>query len=106
MGRAVPGFLGSGFAMLFFKDPNRWRQLGLFMAGLSMAYYATDFVSAKTGLGQNLAGFLVGMFSMAIIQKIFDVWQTFDLGPIVRDALRKWLGLAPKGDIPTPPSIL
>lgn len=91
--KAVPGFLGSAFAALFFKEPNWWRRIGIFLAGGALSWYASAWIAGKSGMDAGLSGFLVGLFGMTVVQKTFDLWASFDLSRILKDWTRKVLGL-------------
>jgi hypothetical protein len=91
--KALPGVLGSAFATMFFNEPSKIRRVGMFLAGAVVSWYGAAWMADKTGMDQGFAGFLLGLFGMALIQKIFEAWKTFDLGPILRDWLRRILGL-------------
>jgi hypothetical protein len=91
--KEIPGVLGSAFATMFFNEPSKFRRVGMFLAGAVVSWYGSDWMSTKTGMDQGFSGFLLGLFGMTLIQKLFEVWNTFDLGPILRDWLRKILGL-------------
>jgi hypothetical protein len=47
-------------------------------------------------MDEGFAGFLVGLFGMSVVKKIFDLWTSFDLSSILSDWIRKVLGLPPK----------
>lgn len=91
--KALPGILGSAFATMFFHEPSTPRRVGMFLAGAAVSWYGADWMAVRTGMDEGFSGFLLGLFGMAIIQKIFELWTTFDLGPILRDWIRKILGL-------------
>lgn len=94
--RALPGCLGSLFAMLFFREPDLLRSAGFFLAGGTTAWYSYAWVASRSGVSEGLASFLVGLFSMAIVRKLFDIWDKFDLGSIIVEWVRKLFGLPVK----------
>lgn len=94
--KAIPGVLGSLFSALFFKETSIVRMGGMFLAGVGTAWYIGPWAAARSGLPEGAAGFLVGLFGVAVIQKLFDVWSNADLGSILSDWIRKILGLPPK----------
>jgi hypothetical protein len=94
--KAVPGFLGSAFATLFFNEPHWIRRIGVFLAGASLSWYASAWIASRSGMDEGFAGFLVGLFGMSVVKKIFDLWTSFDLSSILSDWIRKVLGLPPK----------
>lgn len=94
--KTLPGVLGSLVASMFFKEVSWRRRWGMFLAGAAISYYGGAWAAAKAGLEQGFAGFLLGLFGMAFVQKVFEMWETFDLTSILRDWLRKVAGLPAK----------
>ncbi len=96
--KAVPGAAGSFISMLFLNDT--WpRRIALFAAGGVLAYFGTPWASAFVGLDPGFAGFLLGLFGMAVIARMFEAWGELELTAIVRDWIRKVLGLPAKEGI-------
>lgn len=94
--KLLPGLIGSAGALLWIKGtwPRRIAMVGL---GSAASYYGAQHVSALFGMGEGLAGFLVGLFGMSVVDSLFKTWQELGLTEIVREFLRKWLGLQSKG---------
>jgi len=93
--KAVPGAVGSIASMLFIKDT--WpRRAAMFIAGASLAYWGSPWASKFTGLDAGFAGFLLGLFGMAAVAKLFQTWSELELGALFTEALRKLFGLPPK----------
>lgn len=89
--RHAPGFLGSVAAMLFIKDT--WpRRVGYMLAGVAASHYASGAVAAATRLDEGLAGFLVGLFSMAVAAKLFEALETLKSADLI-ERLMKRVGL-------------
>ncbi len=87
--------IGSLVSMLFIVDT--WpRKIVMFLAGSGFALYGTPDASRITGLANGLAGFLLGLFGMAVVASVFIGWQKLDMSIILRDALRQILRLPPK----------
>lgn len=85
--------------MLFIKDT--WpRRFAMLIAGIFMAWFLAPYLTKHTSLDEGVSGFLLGLFAMSVVAKTFDTWQHFDLGSILGEAIRKWLGLPPKADRP------
>jgi len=92
--KAFPGVVGSLAALLWIKDT--WpRKAAMFVAGAAMSRYGAEWVAKLVGMNEGFAGFLLGMFGMAIAAKLFETWQGLELGLILRDWLRKMAGLPP-----------
>jgi len=95
--KGLPGAAGSFVSMLFLNET--WpRRIGLFVAGALLAYYGTPGAVKWTGLDTGFAGFLLGLFGMAVVAKAFDWWTTFNLGGLILEWLRKVTGLPAKED--------
>ena len=70
----------------------------VFMAigGAGLSYYATTPAAIWLGMSnaEGLVGFLIGLFGMAIMAKIYEVIQIADAAKIASDAIdaikRKW----------------
>lgn len=93
--KAVPGIAGSLVSMLFIKDV--WpRRVAMFAAGAALSIFGTPWASRVTGLDIGFAGFVLGLFGMAIVAKLFQFWEKFELGAILVEWARKVLGLPPK----------
>jgi hypothetical protein len=93
--KAVPGAVGSAVSMLLIKDP--WpRRIAMFFAGAAFGYWGLPWASKFTGLDSGFAGFLLGLFGMAAVVKLFETWEKFELTALFSEWLRKLLGLPAK----------
>lgn len=93
--KAAPGAAGSFVSMLFMKADWK-RRIALFLAGAALAFYGTPWVSANVIRDAGFAGFLLGCFGMAIVARLWEAWDGLELTSILRDAIRKLLGLPAK----------
>lgn len=95
--KLIPGIIGSVGAMLWIKAP--WpRRVAMVVLGSAASFYGGQHVAHMLGMGESLAGFLVGLFSMSVVDSIFRVWQDLGITAILRDAIRARFGLPPKGE--------
>jgi peptidoglycan/LPS O-acetylase OafA/YrhL len=84
---ALAGFFGGLLALLF--DPrNRgpWHSAANVAAGVIAAGSSTDLVTTLSGLGPKYAGgigFAIGLFGMAIVDKVIDYIAENKLDKIV-----------------------
>ena len=93
--KLAPGAAGALAAMLWLKDT--WpRRLCMFLAGAAMSRIGSSDVAHLVGLSEGFAGFLLGLFGMAVASKTFETWQALDIGGILRDWIRKIAGLPAK----------
>ena len=87
--RHAPGFLGSIAAMLWVKDT--WpRRIGYVGAGSVVSHYAAPWVAQWTSIDLALAGFLVGLFGLAIVAKIFEALESIKPADLGERILRRW----------------
>jgi hypothetical protein len=87
----APDFLGSLTAMFLLK--NTWpRRIALFIAGMGAAYYGSPYVAGHTGADPSLSGYLTGLFSMAIVAKIFESIEALQPQDLINRILQR-LGL-------------
>jgi hypothetical protein len=96
--KVLPGALGSLTALLFLKGP--WQlKLGMFLAGAVFARYGTaTLVTYANALDPGFAGYILGLVGMAIVAKVFEVWEKLEFASLFHEALRKLLGLGPRKD--------
>ena len=88
------GVAGAALSLRFVA--GTWpERLTMAVGGAVVSYYAAPWVSAKIGLPEGLAGFLLGLFGMALISKI---WEAIQQTPIAEawtaliSAVKKRLG--------------
>lgn len=94
--KILPGAIGSIGALLWIK--GTWpRRVAMMALGSAASYYGAPHVAGLFGMGEGLAGFLVGLFSMSVVDSIFTTWQELGITEILREFVRSRLGLAPKG---------
>lgn len=100
---AGPGIAGSILAVLFLRRPP-WMLLGMFIGGCVLSYIATPWLAAylEAGAkGEGLVGFLLGMFGMTSVAKLYDFLEVVDVRQVwdaVIDFLRKRLGVEKKAE--------
>lgn len=95
----LAGPVGAGTALFFLK--GTWRMYaGALAGGIAMAHYVGPVVhDVFPRLGAETSGFLVGLFGVIVVKKVFDTWEQFDAGTILKEWVRKLLRLdkdAPK----------
>ena len=93
--KILPGVIGSVGAMLWINAP--WPRRGAMVAlGSAASYYGAQHLATMLGMGEGLSGFLVGLFSMSVVDSVFKTGAEMGLSGMVRDWLRARLGLPPK----------
>lgn len=67
---AIPGVIGAAGSLYWIKAP--WPQrIFMLILGATLAYYGTDYIAAQFSLPYGLAGFLLGLFGMSIVDAVF-----------------------------------
>lgn len=90
--KLTPGAIGAIVSMRWVD--GAWTQKTFMaVAGVALSYYGSPDVVRYLGTAPGLTGFLLGLFGMAAVAKVFDSWERFDTGTILRDFVRKVLGL-------------
>ena len=93
--KLLPGFLGSFGALLWLKET--WpRKLAMLCLGVILSYYAGGYVATVFSLDRSLAGFLVGLFGMSLVDSVFKAWEDFGIAKILKEFVRTRLGLPGK----------
>jgi hypothetical protein len=87
--KAVPGTLGALVALRWISGTPMQRVTS-FAGGVSAAYYGAPHVANLLGVETGLAGFLVGLFGMAIAAKVFEAIVSLNISAVVARLLRKW----------------
>lgn len=90
--KILPGVAGSAGALMWLEGSWR-RKLGLFLFGVLLAWYLPAWLSQQTGMPEGALGLMVGLFGMAIVDKIFKIWIKLDISTILKDWIRKKLGI-------------
>lgn len=100
---AGPGVAGSLLALMFLRRP-KLMLAGMFLGGCVLSYVATPWLAAYLEVGpkgEGVVGFLVGLFGMTTVAKVYDLFESIEMREIwvaLRDFLRKKLGLEPKAE--------
>jgi hypothetical protein len=93
--KLMAGIAGSVVSLRFVQGSNVER---VFMAvgGASLSYYASTPAAHWVGVkdAEGLVGFLIGLFGMAIMAKLYEAIQAMDAATIAANAWasikRKW----------------
>lgn len=87
----IPGAIGSAGALFFIRGGWK-RKLGLTILGSVASFYGGAFVAQTWGLPEGLAGFLIGLFSMSIVDKGLEEWYELSIGKLISDVVRARFG--------------
>lgn len=93
-GKLLPGAAGSLLALTWMQGTWK-RKVPMFLGGFALSFFASPSAAAWAGTNMGLAGFLLGLFGMAVVDKIFTTWDRLDLSQFFIDVGRKWFGLSP-----------
>lgn len=97
--KLVSGIVGAFVSLKFV--PGTWpERLFMVSAGAFLSYVATDPLASYLGMGkeaQGLVGFLVGLFGMAILSKLYEAFVSLDAKRMASDAWDWLLRKPPKG---------
>lgn len=87
--KALPGAVGAVVALAWINGTRMQRSVSL-IGGVAASYYGAARVASMLNVEQGLAGFLVGLFGMAIAAKLFEAIAALNLARAVDRVLRKW----------------
>ncbi|CAB3918736.1 hypothetical protein [Achromobacter mucicolens] len=72
------GLLGAAVSMRYLH--GSWpARLSMAVSGSLVAYYASPYLSLMLGIPEGLAGFLTGMFGMAVVSR---AWEAVQAAPV------------------------
>ena len=92
LGRHLAGPAGSLIALMWME--GTWpRKIAMFAAGWVLSYYGSPHLAEWLGFNEGFSGFLLGLFGMAIVDKLFTAWKDLQVGQIFTDWLKKRLGV-------------
>lgn len=75
------GILGAAVSMRYLQ--GSWpARLSMAASGSLVAYYASPYLSLILGIPEGLAGFLTGMFGMAIVSRGWEAVQSAPIGAL------------------------
>lgn len=94
---AAPGIAGAMLALMFLRRPL-FVLAGMFVGGCLLSWYGSQWFAEWAGLERHLglAGFVLGLFGMALVAKFYDTieaLQPTEIAKAVVDAIRKRLGV-------------
>lgn len=89
MGKHLAGPAGSAIALLWLKT-TWYRGICMFAAGWALSVFCAPSVATWLNLAQGFTGFLLGLFGIAVVDKLFDTWNRFDASTLLVSILKKW----------------
>lgn len=93
LGKHLAGPAGSAVALFFLK--GTWRTYaGAFLGGWAMAHYFGSVLhDTFPRLSPETSGFAVGLLGVVVVKKLFDTWEQFDAGTLLKQWVTRKLGL-------------
>ena len=86
LAQKLGGPAGGLIAIMFLRDA--WpRRVAMAAAACPLSWYGAPHLVMWLPLNEGFAGFLLGLFGMAAVSKIFEAWNQVDLYPL----LTSWL---------------
>jgi len=89
--KAVPGTIGAIVALRWIAGPPLQRIMAL-VGGIGASYYGSPWAAASAGVDPGLAGFMIGLFGMALASKVFEGIAVLNPGSMIERLLKR-LGL-------------
>ena len=94
--RMASGATGAGIAAWFARATG-WTLVGMFLAGLSTAWFIAPSLAQWFGLvsHEGAIGFVVGFLAILVLRKVQAIVENFpahEVGPAVVDWIKSWLG--------------
>lgn len=91
------GLMGSLVSMKFIRGP--WYERALMcLGGTLLSYYSTQRVTSWLGMAdsEGLVGFLMGLFGMSVVSKVYETIQYVDTQKIADFFVNRWTGSSTK----------
>ena len=92
VGKYLAGPAGSLIALMWIEG-TWFRKIAMFAAGWVLSFYGSIHLANWLGFNEGFSGFLLGLFGMSIVDKMFTAWKELEMGSIISDWLKKKLGV-------------
>lgn len=72
--KAVAGFFGALVSLKFLKDASGWERFFMVLGGTCLSFFVAPHLAKGIGWtdAEGLVGFLLGLFGMALVAKIYE----------------------------------
>lgn len=84
----LSGVIGAVVSMRFLNGSLK-EKLSSALAGAVTSYYSAAWVAIRLGMPESLAGFLIGLFGMAVCSRIWVWVQSTSLADVISMVGRK-----------------
>ena len=88
--KAAPGVIGALVALRWMRGPTWGHTISSFIGGAALSYYGTTYAVQWSSADAGLAGFVLGLFGMAVVSKVFDALENFKTSELLGKILAKW----------------
>lgn len=92
VGVKLSGLVGGIVSMHYLKG-TRTERAFMALSGFALSYYTAPYVSRISGLPEGGAGFLLGLFGMAMVSITWAWLQSAPVGVWVNRAVEAWLSM-------------
>ncbi len=87
--KAFPGLVGAIIALRWVPGTPMQR-LAAVVGGAAAGYYGSPLLQRWAGIDHGLAGFLIGLFGMAMASRMFEALTVINLPKIIERILAKF----------------
>lgn len=93
--KVIPGVAGSftALALMVIRGEKFKHAVLMCVCGILLARYVAATAAGVMHSTEGVAGFVVGLFGMAIVSKVLDTILTFDGRLAAREAWLAWLAI-------------
>lgn len=87
--KALPGTIGSIVALRWISG-SPLQRIAAVVGGVAASWYAGEHAAAWLDVNPGLAGFLIGLFGMAVAAKVFELIAQINAPALLDRVLRRW----------------
>lgn len=73
-----------------------WRKARMLAAGTALSWYIAGPLAHWAGMNEGTTGLFLGLFGMALVEKVFELIAATQVADLFIEWLRKFLNLPPK----------
>jgi hypothetical protein len=88
--KAAPGAVGALVALRWMRGTTWLHTVSSFIGGCALSYYGTAHAVKWSGADPGLSGFVLGLFGMAVVAKVFEAMEQFKAAETLGKLLAKW----------------
>lgn len=84
--------VAGAFVSMRFLQGSFFARFSMAVSGAVISYYVSPYLSHRIGIPEGLAGFLLGMFGMAVVARGWELIQAAPIGPLWQAVLDRVRG--------------